>query len=165
MKEQIRKKLQTQARSHFRQNNFELMKKTSWINIQVTIVNIRFKRIWMLILLFCGDTVGFVIWVVFVFVFCLFRSVPAACGSSQARGWIGAIAASLHHSHSNARIQAVSLTYTTAHSNTILNPLSEARDQTCVLMVTSRILNVLSHNGNSPIYFINSSKRMSVPTP
>ena len=36
--------------------------------------------------------------------FCfLFRAVRAAYGSSQARGQIGAAAASLHHSHSNAR--------------------------------------------------------------
>ena len=33
--------------------------------------------------------------------FCLFRVTPAAYGGSQARGWIGATAASLHHSHSN----------------------------------------------------------------
>ena len=32
-----------------------------------------------------------------------FRAAPAAYGSSQARGRIGATAASLHHSHSNAR--------------------------------------------------------------
>ena len=32
-----------------------------------------------------------------------FRAAPSAYGSSQARGWIGAAAASLHHSHSNAR--------------------------------------------------------------
>ena len=31
----------------------------------------------------------------------------------------------------------------------ILNPLSEARDRTCVLMDTSRLLNPLSHNRNS----------------
>ena len=31
----------------------------------------------------------------------------------------------------------------------ILNPLSEARDRTCILMDTSQILNLLSHNGNS----------------
>ena len=30
-----------------------------------------------------------------------------------------------------------------------LNPLSEARDQTCILIDTSQILNPLSHNGNS----------------
>ena len=31
----------------------------------------------------------------------------------------------------------------------ILNPLSEARDRTCILMDTSWVLNLLSHNGNS----------------
>ena len=41
-----------------------------------------------------------------------FRAVPKAYGSSQARGWIGAVAAGLHHSHSN-----VSATYTAAHGN------------------------------------------------
>ena len=32
----------------------------------------------------------------------LFRAAPAAYGGSQARGRVGAIAAGLHHSHSNA---------------------------------------------------------------
>ena len=36
----------------------------------------------------------------FVFVF-VFRVVPAAYGGSQARGQIGAVAAGLHHNHSN----------------------------------------------------------------
>ena len=36
-------------------------------------------------------------------VICLFRAVPKAYGSSQARGPIGAEATSLHHNHSNAR--------------------------------------------------------------
>ena len=31
----------------------------------------------------------------------------------------------------------------------ILNPLSEARDQTCNLVDTSQVLNPLSNNGNS----------------
>ena len=35
--------------------------------------------------------------------FFFFRSALAAYGGSQARGLIGAIAAGLHHSHSNAR--------------------------------------------------------------
>ena len=42
---------------------------------------------------------------IFIFVFCLFRAAPAACGGSQARGLIGAVVASLHHSHSNARCE------------------------------------------------------------
>ena len=39
----------------------------------------------------------------FLFLFGLFRAAPAACGHSQAWGQIGAAAAGLHHSHSNAR--------------------------------------------------------------
>ena len=31
----------------------------------------------------------------------------------------------------------------------ILNPLSKGRDQTCILMDTSQVHNLLSHNGNS----------------
>ena len=31
----------------------------------------------------------------------------------------------------------------------ILNPLSEARDRTCILMDIRQVLNQLSHNGNS----------------
>ena len=45
-------------------------------------------------------------------------STPVSYGSSQARGQIRATTASLHHRHSNARqICAVSVTYTTAHSD------------------------------------------------
>ena len=39
----------------------------------------------------------------YLFYFCLFRATPVAHGSSQARSQIGAVAAGLHHSHSNAR--------------------------------------------------------------
>ena len=49
------------------------------------------------------------IWVFFFFVFVfvfvlllLFRAALMAYGGSQARGSVGATAASLHHSHSNA---------------------------------------------------------------
>ena len=38
---------------------------------------------------------------IYFFVFCPFRATPVACGGSQARDLIGALAASLHHSHSN----------------------------------------------------------------
>ena len=37
----------------------------------------------------------------FFFVFCLFRATPTAHGGSQDRSPIGAVAAGLHHSHSN----------------------------------------------------------------
>ena len=37
------------------------------------------------------------------FVFCVFKAAPMAHGGSQTRGLIGAVAAGLRHSHSNAR--------------------------------------------------------------
>ena len=60
-------------------------------------------------------------------IFFLFRAALVAHGISQARGWIGAIAATLHHSHGNSR------------QRWILNPLRKARDWTPVLMDTSRV--------------------------
>ena len=38
----------------------------------------------------------------FFFFFVFSKAVPTAYGGSQARGLIGAVAAGLHHSHSNA---------------------------------------------------------------
>ena len=57
--------------------------------------------------------------------FLLFRVAPVAYGSSQARGLIGATVASLHHSSWQRQIP---------------NPLSEARDQTRILMDPSSSL-------------------------
>ena len=48
------------------------------------------------------EVFGFFGCFLFVFCFCLVRATPAAYEGSQARGSIGAIAASLGHSHSNA---------------------------------------------------------------
>ena len=43
------------------------------------------------------------------------------------------------------------MTYTTPHGNTgSFNPLSKARDWTCILMDTSGVFNSLSFSGNSP---------------
>ena len=58
------------------------------------------------------------------FSFCLFRATPEAYGGSQARGLIRAVAASLHHSHSNA---VFDLHYRSGKCQT-LNPLGKARD-------------------------------------
>ena len=44
----------------------------------------------------------------------------------------------------------------------ILDPLSEARDQTRILMDTSRVLNSLSHNGNSGSAILNSDSGLTV---
>ena len=58
-------------------------------------------------------------WVVFLFLFFfrLFRATPEAHGVSQARGPIGAAAASLRTEPQKHQIQATSATYTTAHGN------------------------------------------------
>ena len=53
----------------------------------------------------------------FFFLLSFFRAAPTAYGGSQAWGLIGAIAAGLHQGHSNARSEAASVTYTTAHGN------------------------------------------------
>ena len=72
-------------------------------------------------------------WGVFYF-FLLLRAIPAAHGSFQARGLIGAAAAGLCHSHSNARSEPY--LHCSLRQRWILNPLSEARDGTCILTET-----------------------------
>jgi len=62
-----------------------------------------------------------------------------ACGGSQARGLIGAVAAGLRHSHSNARSKPHLDLHHSSQQRWILNPLIEARDRTLDLMVPSRI--------------------------
>ena len=69
--------------------------------------------------------------------FLLFRATGAAYGSSQARSQIRATAAGLHHSHSNAGSKLC--LWPISQQCQILNPLSEARDRTCILMDTSWI--------------------------
>ena len=61
----------------------------------------------------------------------LFRAAPTTQGGSPARGLIGATVAGLHHSQSD-------LHHSLWH-HWILNPLSEARDQTRNLVVPSQI--------------------------
>ena len=63
--------------------------------------------------------------------------MPKTYGSSQARGQIRAVAAGLLHSHGNARSD---LCHSSQHHWIwIRNPLSKARDQTCVLMDTGGV--------------------------
>ena len=52
----------------------------------------------------------FTLFYLFIYLFSLFRAAPVAYDGSQVRGLIGATAAGLHHSHSNA----TSAAYTTA---------------------------------------------------
>ena len=43
------------------------------------------------------------IFYLFIFIFIFWGAAPMAYGTSQAKGWTGAVALGLHHSHSNAR--------------------------------------------------------------
>ena len=78
-------------------------------------------------------------WIIWSFFFFFFLAAPGAYGGSQARSWIGATAAGLHHSHSNIRSEPP--LQPTPQLMAMLDPnsLSEARDQTHVLMDTSRV--------------------------
>ena len=64
-----------------------------------------------------------------------------AYGGSHARGLIGAVAAGLHQSHSNAGSELCLQPTPQLNSwqRRILNPLSNARDQTLNLMLPSWI--------------------------
>ena len=75
----------------------------------------------------------------FFFFFCLFRASHSAYGGSQARDQIRATAASLYHSHSNIGSEPYLQTTPQLKARWILNPLSKTRDQTRILMDTSRI--------------------------
>ena len=85
----------------------------------------------------------------FCFVFALSRAAPTARGGSQARGRIGSCSHRPTPEPQQRRIQAMSAAYTTAQGNArSFNPLSKARDRTRILMDTSQVHNLLSHNGN-----------------
>ena len=75
----------------------------------------------------------------FFFLNCLFRATSKAHGSSQARGEFGAAAATLCLSHSNLGSEPICDLHHSSWQCGILNPLSKARDQTCILMDTSWI--------------------------
>ena len=71
--------------------------------------------------------------------FLFFRATPTAYGGSQATGWIKAVASGLRNSHSNARSELHLWPTPQLTASQILNPLSEARDWTCVLTGASQI--------------------------
>ena len=84
---------------------------------------------------------------IIIVIFLLFRATP--CGGSLARGQIGAAAASLYHSHNNARSGPRLPPTPQLTAMPDLNLLSEARDGTHIFTDTSQVLNQLSCCGNS----------------
>ena len=83
----------------------------------------------------------------------LFRAAPAACGSSHARGWIGAAATGLHRS-TTALLDPGRICdlHCSPWQCRILNPLSGAGDWTHVLMDASQV--PLTHSRNSPTFIL-----------
>ena len=75
----------------------------------------------------------------FFFFFLAFQGHNWAHGSSQDRGRIGAAAGSLCHSHGNARSDHVCDLYHSSQQRRIHDPLSEASDQTHILMDTCQV--------------------------
>ena len=69
----------------------------------------------------------------------LFRATPTGHGSSQARGWLGAAVAGLHHR---------------LWQHQILNPLSQARGWICILMDTSWVRYRCATTGTPTWHFI-----------
>ena len=82
---------------------------------------------------------------IYLFIF-IFRATPMAYGSSWTRGHIRAAAIGLHQSHSNNRSEPHLWPPPQLQQCWILNPLNEARHHTYILMDTSWVLNMLSHN-------------------
>ena len=71
--------------------------------------------------------------------FCLFKATPMTCGGSQARCQIGAVSAGLYHSHSRTGSSHVCNLHCSSRQYQILNPLSEAKDWTYILMDAGQI--------------------------
>ena len=75
-------------------------------------------------------------------------------GSSQARGWIGALAAGLHHSRGHTGSELHLWPTPQLHQCRIPNPLSEARDQTCVLVATGHFHCTTTGTPYLPHFFV-----------
>ena len=74
--------------------------------------------------------------------FCLFafsRAAPGACGSSQARGVMGAVPPAYTTATATRHPSRVCNLHHSSWQHHILNPLSKARDRTHHLMVPCRI--------------------------
>ena len=121
-----------------------------WLHFHWILKVVIFKRLRRTVLqdswrLSCSMSISLPPWVciikrhskLFLFFPRLSRATPIAYASSQARGGIGAVAAGLHHSHSNRGSET--RLGPTPQQRQILNPLGEVRDWTHVLMDTSRV--------------------------
>ena len=85
----------------------------------------------------CYFFLSFLFFFSFLFFLFLFRATPVAYASSRARSLIGVAAIRLHHSHNHVRSKPHLQPTPQLTATPDPNLLSEARDQTCILMDTS----------------------------
>ena len=98
----------------------------------------------------CGGDIGIIVTRATDSYFGLFRAARTAYGSSQASGPIGGAATQADTTATaTPDLSCVCDLHHSSRRHWILNSLSEARNQTCILMDTSWIFNPLSHSGNS----------------
>ena len=92
---------------------------------------------------FCCSTTGIPLFFTFFFFFLVFfvfsRAAPMAYGSFQARDQIGNTVLTYTTATATQDLSHVCELHHSSRQCQILNPLSEARDQTCILMDTSQI--------------------------
>ena len=91
----------------------------------------------------------------------LFSATPLAHGSSQARGQIRAAAASHSCSHSDSR--HIFDLYHSSRQHQILDPRSEARDQTYILMDTSWVCYHWATTGTPAVKFLTCCTTVGTP--
>ena len=102
------------------------------------------------------------IFIFFVFCFLFFRAAGVAYGNSQVRGQIGAPAANLYHSHSVPDLSGVCNLHCSSWPHCIPNPLSEARDPTCILMDTSQVHFCWATTGTPSILFLSIKEQLNI---
>ena len=91
-----------------------------------------------------GTLVAFYLIYLFIY-FWFFRAAPVTYVSSQARGWNRAAAAGLRTTATaKPHLSLVCDLHHSSRQHWILNPLSEARNWTCVLMDTSQVFSAES---------------------
>ena len=97
----------------------------------------------------------------FFFFFCFIWATLTPYRSSQARGWIGAAAANLTAATAKPDLSHICNLSCSLWQPLILKTLREARDQTCILMDISQVINPLSHNGNFKSYQVFNENKSS----
>ena len=106
------------------------------------------------------------LWFFFFFFFFVFsRAIPAACGGSQARGRIRAIAAGLRQSPQQHGIPAASAAYPTAHGNAgSLTHGARPGIELASSWFLVRFVNHYAMTGTSRLYFITDRKPLGLLT-